>query len=304
MTRLGLTRRQAGLLAVLAGLLASTVLTACGQGTGPRADVTGFDKRATAVAAAWRSSGAIEAWRTGLVPLGEFTQVLGFDDRSDLKDAFAAGRIGVSGTLPDTTGMGEVRFPDGSTKVVRLVGARTAYTAFIAAGQGPCPTDARCSGVVITGATLGTTMFLTNRGEATVPAWRFSVAGLTQPIIRVAIDPAALTVPPAPTLEAGDGRPPTDLGVEVASLLGVSGNEIRYRVLIGACETNPRPLLHEEPDIIVVGGTVTPQPAGSACTLNLVAAPVSVTTSKPVGDRPIVEAMLGKAVVVSRFPPG
>ncbi|MBK6956715.1 MAG: hypothetical protein IPH27_15170 [Actinomycetales bacterium] len=84
----------------------------------------------------------------------------------------------------------------------------------------------------------------------------------------------------------------------------MSGNEIRYRVLIGACETNPRPLLHEEADIIVVGGTVTPQPAGSACTLNLVAAPVSVTTSKPVGDRPIVEAMLGKAVVVSRFPPG
>ena len=154
MTSRGVTRRQAGLLAVLAGLLASTVLTACGQGTGPRADVTGFDKRAAAVAAAWRSSGAIEAWRTGLVPLGEFTQVLGFDDRSDLKDAFAAGRIGVSGTLPDTTGMGEVRFPDGSTKVVGLVGARTAYTAFIAAGQGPCPTDARCSGVVITGATL------------------------------------------------------------------------------------------------------------------------------------------------------
>lgn len=304
MTRLGVTRRQAGLLAGLAGLLASPVLTACGQGTGPGADVSGFDKRAAAVAAAWRSSGAIEAWRTGLVPLGEFTQVLGFDDRSDLKEAFAAGRIGVDGTLPDTTGMGEVRFPDGSTKVVGLVGARTAYTAFTAAGEHPCPTDARCSGVVITGATLGTTTLLTSRGEATVPAWRFSVAGLTQPIIRVAIDPEAMTVPPAPTLEAGDGRPPTDLGVEVVALLGLSGNEIRYRVWIGACDTNARPVVHEETDIIVVGGTVTPPPAGSACTANLVAAPVSITTSKPVGDRPIVEAIFGKAVVVSRFPPG
>jgi hypothetical protein len=294
--------RRIPLLAV--GLVAIVGLTACGQATGAGSDVSGFDKRAAAVAAAWRSSGAIEAWRTGLVPLGEFSQVLGFDDRSDLKDAFAAGRIGVDGTLPDTTSMGEVRFPDGSTKPVGVVGARTAYTAFTVAGERPCPTDARCSGVVITGATLGTTTLLTSRGEATVPAWRFSVAGLTQPIIRVAIDPAAMTVPPAPTLDAGDGRPRTDLGVEVGALLGVSGNEIRYQLLVGACDSEPRRLLHEEADIIVVGGAVSPSPPNQACTANLIAVPVSLITAKPVGDRPIVEAIFGRAVVVRRFPVG
>ncbi|MBL0002878.1 MAG: hypothetical protein IPP00_02400 [Actinomycetales bacterium] len=192
------------------------------------------------------------------MPLGELTQVSGFDD-SDLKDAFAQGRIGLQGTLDDTKTSGVVTFPDGTTMPVALVGAHTAYTGLAVPQGRPCASNERCAGLVVTGATLGTTTLLTNRGQATVPAWRFSVAGLTQPIVRVAIDPASMATPPAPSF---DSRP-TNLGVEVAQLIGVSGNEIRYQLWIGACETEPRPLVHEEADIIVLGGVVTPPPPNS-----------------------------------------
>jgi hypothetical protein len=283
---------------VAVGLAVCVLLSACGQSASPRADARDFDKRAKSVAAAWRSSGAIAAWRNGIVPLGELTQVSGFDD-SDLKNAYAEGRIGLQGTLDDIKTSGVVTFPDGTTMPVALVGAHTAYTGLAVPQGRPCASNERCAGLVVTGATLGTTTLQTSRGQATVPAWRFSVAGLSQPIVRVAIDPAAMTTPPAPTI---DSRP-TNLGVEVAQLIGVSGNEIRYQLWIGACETEPRPLLHEEADIIVLGGVVTPPPPNSTCTSQAIAAPVAATTATPVGDRPIVDAITGQAVT-RKFPVG
>ena len=283
---------------VAVGLGGAILLSACGQSNSPGADASDFKKRAKSVAAAWRSSGAITAWRTGLVPLGELTQVSGFDD-SDLKDAFAQGRIGLQGTLDDIKTSGVVTFPDGTTMPVALVGAHTAYTGLAMPQERPCASNERCAGLVVTGATLGTTTLLTNRGQATVPAWRFSVAGLTQPLVRVAIDPASMTTPPAPSF---DSRP-ANLGVEVAQLIGVSGNEIRYQLWIGACETEPRPLLHEEADIIVLGGVVTPPPPNSTCTSQAIAAPVAATTATPVGDRPIVDAITGQAVT-RKYPVG
>ena len=295
--RAGGRRASATLLAV--GLAVTALLSACGVSDSPRADASDFDKRATAVAAAWRSSGAITAWRNGLVPLGDLTQVAGFDDRNDLKDAFGQGRIGLQGTLDDVNTSGVVTFPDGTKMPVALVGAHTAYTGLVLPQGRPCATNEKCTGLDVTGATLGTTTLLTNRGQATVPAWRFSVAGLSQPIVRVAIDPSSMTTPPAPTI---DSRP-TNLGVEVAHLIGVSGNEIRYQLWIGACESEPRRLLHEEPDIIVLGGVVTPPPPNYSCTSNLVAADVSVITASPVGDRPIVDAITGQAVT-RKYPVG
>jgi len=298
--RAGGRRASATSLAVglAVGLVVTALLSACGVSNSVGADASDFNKRAKSVAAAWRSSGAIAAWRNGIVPLGELTQVSGFDD-SDLKDAYAEGRIGLQGTLDDIKTSGVVTFPDGTTMPVALVGAHTAYTGLAVPQGRPCASNERCAGLVVTGATLGTTTLLTNRGQATVPAWRFSVAGLTQPLVRVAIDPASMTTPPAPSF---DSRP-ANLGVEVAQLIGVSGNEIRYQVWIGACNTEPRPLLHEEADIIVLGGVVTPPPPNYSCTSQAIAAPVAATTATPVGDRPIVDAITGQAVT-RKYPVG
>ena len=319
-----MTRGRRGSLAALAvgvtvGLAGTVLLSACGKSVGPGTGATAiatagttaiatpsttagtsdFDKRAASVAETWRSSGAITAWRNGLMPLGDLTQIAGFDDRNDLKIAFGEGRIGVQGTLDDTKTSGVVTFPDGTTMPVALVGAHTAYTGLALPQGRPCATNERCTGLVITGATLGTTTLLTNRGAATVPAWRFAIAGLSQPIVRVAIDPAALTSPPAPTIDS----PPISVGVGVAQLISVSGNEIRYQLWAGACDADPRGLIHEEADIIVVGGVVTGPAANTMCTANLVSMPVSVTSKVAVGDRPIVEAVSGQAVVV-RYPVG
>jgi hypothetical protein len=243
----------------------------------------------------------LAAWRDGFVVLGELTQVTGFDDRDDLKNGFMLGVMGLGTAVPNTTGSGTVTFPDGSTRAVALVGARTAYEALVPHRVDSCPPAAdRCAALVVTAAELGTTTLLTNRGQATVPAWRFSVAGMSQPILRVAVAPAELVTPPAPDV----GGSTMAVGVGAGSLLGVSGNEIRYQLLIGACDTEPRGLLHEESDIVVVGGVVTPPQGNYACTANIVATPVTVRTTAPVGARPIVDVMTGQAVVPSRFPTG
>jgi hypothetical protein len=55
-------------------------------------------------------------------------------------------------------------------------------------------------------------------------------------------------------------------------------------------------LVHEEADIIVVGGVVTPPAANTTCTANLVSIPFPASKATPVGDRPIVEAVSGQAV--------
>lgn len=290
---------------LLAGMAAvcALVVAGCGAAGGPGNDVSGFDERAKVVAAAWRSSGALAAWRAGIVPLGELTQVAGFDDRDDLKQAFNAARFGVRGALSDGPSTGTVTFPDGTTRSVALVGARTAYEAMVAgesAHAQPCPTNARCAGLVITGATLGTTTLSTNRGQATVPAWRFTVDGLTKPLVRVALAPSAIVTPP----QVWVGTSPADVGVEVGSLVSLSGNDIRYQLLVGACDTDPRGLLHEEADVIVVGGVVTSPRGDLTCTANLVSVPVTVTTTAAVGDRPIVSALSGAAVVPPRTPLG
>jgi hypothetical protein len=126
------------------GLAVTALLSACGQSNSPGADARDFAKRAKSVAAAWRSSGAIAAWRNGLVPLGDLTQVISFDD-SDLKVAFAQGRIGLQGTLDDTKASGVVTFPDGTTMPVALVGgAHGIHRAGGATGR-PCAATKRCA---------------------------------------------------------------------------------------------------------------------------------------------------------------
>lgn len=313
------------LASLLASLLATVALAGCGRGVGPGAGTppsstgpsgTGggvvigtpdhprapaFTERARAVAAAWRTSGALAAWSTGLVPLEDLTQIAGFDDRGDLKAAVMEGRIDGRAGLPDTPSTGVATFPDGSTMPVPLVGARTALAALAPAAATPCATDTACATAVVTGATLGTASLLTSRGTATVPAWRFDLAGLSRPLVRVALAPSALTAPPeAPDL----GAAKAEVGVGSGLLLGLSGTEIRYQLLIGACDTDPRGLVHEEADIVVVGGEVTPPRPEQTCIAMLVAAPVTVTTASPVGNRPVVDAVTGQAVLPPRTPIG
>jgi hypothetical protein len=301
-----------GLPLLLLGL--PPLVTACARGSGPgepepTATADGFPAHAVGVAAAWRTAPGREAWRTGFVPLQDLTVLPpdpGFTDAT--KQAFAARYFRLATGMPREAGgrRGTIRFADGSTLAVPLVGIAEAYSGLQPQDPPPCPERAGnpapttsgpenpvrqdapdgCTVLTITGVSLGTVNLRTSRGAATTPAWLFAVRELKGPIARVAVAPAAVASPPVvppPSYPAGL------VGAE--DLARVSGAAMTVRLRVGACDTDIKGLVYEADDVVVVGGTVTTKPG--ACTDNLLYKPVPVTLDKPLGDRPVLDAQTG-----------
>ncbi len=308
-------RRLASLLAVV---LPVTLVVAggCARPTGPGNSVVdppsaGFEERARAVAAGWRTGTAGGVWRTGFVPLQDLTAPppQGFVD-GGLKQAFLAGWYRLEGTLPSASvPEGTIRFPDGATLTEPLVPAKDAYAA-IDQGDPSCPggdpvlppgpgtgadtptsTAAPCAVLTVTGAALGTTTIRTSRGDADVPAWLFEVRGLRGPVARVAVAPDGISAVPTPSLP----EPSLTAGIVGAQdMTAVDGAKLTYRLGVGACDQDIKPLVYEDEQVVVVGGSVT-TPSGTCIDL-LKLESVTVTLAKPLGARPVVDVSSGRAL--------
>jgi len=284
----------------------AVVLTGCGSSTGPASPEKGstsFQDRAADVAKAWQDAGVVTAWTKGFVPLQELTVEPDWSPNGDLKASFGNGWIRSTSPLPDTAGRGDVRFPDGTAMPVALVGAQTASRRF-PKQFGPCPMTGHpptCQWVTITAAQRSTVAIRTTRGRAIAPAWRYTVAGLAQPLMVVAIAPSAMTSLPDVTLP--DHRAPYGV-VSAMNLLSSRGDVVAFTIGIGACDKDPRGLVRETPELVVVGGSVTPSDAGAPCTAQLLLQPVEVQTKQPVGMRAIVDALSGKPLLTEPTPVG
>ncbi|HWG98009.1 MAG TPA: hypothetical protein VNV66_01525 [Pilimelia sp.] len=309
------------------GLTATLLTAACADAPGsaassqapdaaasaPREVAAAFERRAVEVAAAWRAAARPDAWRRGLVPLQSLTVAPAGELSDEARQAIRAGWFRLDATLPSDlpSATGQVRFPDGATLRVPLTGAVDAYRA-IRPGEPPdcAPTSPRsqptgsagadspdaavtdvpgCTVLTVTDVRLGTAPLRTSRGEATVPAWLFTVRGLPGPLARVAVAPDAVGTPPSPA----PGEPPHVRGLVYAQeLTEVAGARVGYRLGIGACDGDPAPLVYEADDLVVVGGSVTP--STGVCTEQLVLHPVAVTLTAPLGARPVLNAQTGQ----------
>jgi hypothetical protein len=233
----------------------------------------------------------------------------------ETKQAYGAGWYRSATPLPNQTpARGTVRFPDGSTLSVPLVSAATAYGALDQGDAPPCQQPAAvtapdvtspdgsvahsvpntCLTLLVTGASLGTVKLRTSRGEATVPAWLFTVRDLGTVVARVAVAPPAVGA--RPTLKLPDPTYTPGL-VTSQDLQAVDGAKLTYRLGVGACDKNITPLVAEYDDIVVVGGAVTP-PAGG-CTDQLLLHPVTVTLKAPLGSRPVLDALTGQVLTLT-----
>lgn len=321
-------RRTFAAVVVVAGLAgcAGTTGSGAGPGSGSADPSAAFTERATAIAQAWHANAATAAWRTGFVPLDDLTvpPPTGFPDDAG-KTAFGAGWFVLQTTLPQTApGSGTVRFPDGSTLSVPLVGARDAYGA-LRKGEPPCPTGTpavppaspgtppagpgtppagpdqststaaphTCAVLTVTGVALGSTRLRTSRGQADVPAWLFRIAGLAEPVARVAVALSAVQPVPTPSLPAA---PPIAGLVSAQDIASIDGARLVYRLGVGACDYDIRPLIYETPDAVVVAGAVRTRPG--ACIDLLKLEPVTVTLAQPVGARPVLDGGTGRALTV------
>ncbi|MET8910828.1 hypothetical protein [Micromonospora sp. NPDC004551] len=280
-----------------------------------------FAQRATEVADAWRPG---PAWRSGYVPLDEATLLIGDPGFTDeTKQAFLNGWYRDQIALPTARPAdGTIRFPDGTLRVP-LVSAADAYAELHQADPPPCggrPTTpgpgrpkggptiepgpdgmvatqapSPCVPLTVTGVTLGSASVRTSRGEATVPAWLFSVEGLRAPVARLAVAPSAVGTAPE---GAAPGRPAGDGVVAATDLQAVHGNRIDYRVGVGACDGQPVPLVLERDDVVVLGAGVVR--TTDVCTMQLVMKPLTVTLKAPLGGRAVLDVAGGTPLVVRR----
>jgi hypothetical protein len=311
-------------------VVAAVILLAagCARGGAPSsADAdAAFHTRAQELADAWHTAlagPAGQTWKTGLVSLQDLTVPPAAGLSDDTSVAFASGwytlRAELSDNLPADT---PVRFPDGSTLSVPLVSARAAY-AELDRGDPPCqqnpgqptattptipnspapggpvgaPAPHTCASLTVTGVTFGSTTLRTSRGRAVVPAWLFTVVELPEPVARAAVSPASVSPVATPSLPPMD--PAHMSGLAAAQRLTAAGEtRLSYTIGVGACDQNAKGVAYETDDAVVIGGTVT-RPATGECASSLKLEPVSVTLSKPLGARVVLDAISGRPLVTT-----
>jgi hypothetical protein len=316
-------RRVLALLIPLVALVAACGDTAAdgGAGAGDRSQaVAAFEDRAIEVLESWRA-GPAATWHDGFVPLQDLTlppDPAGAPE--DAKMALLAGWYRAAVAMPDAAaGPGTIRFAGGGTLNVPLVTAAEAFRA-IDQGDSSCPgggempsprvapkiqterpdtpvssSPGPCAELTVTAVRLGTAPLHTSRGEATVPAWLFTVAELPEPVARVAVAPSAIPAPPS----ASPPAPPQFDGlVPAEDLVSVDGAKVTYRLGVGACDENITPLVYEADDAVVVAGSVTR--SARVCTEQLLLHPVTVALDRPLGDRPVLDALNGQPLTITR----
>jgi hypothetical protein len=152
-----------------------------------------------------------------------------------------------------------------------------------------------CLALTVTAARLGTATVRTGRGPAEVPAWLFTVRELRVDVARVAVAPSAIT--PVPEVRPGDlpGAPGLLGGQD---LTGTQRSGLTYRLGVGSCDEEIRPLAYETDDVVVVGGATGRRRPG-ACPDNLLLRPVTVELDEPLGARPVLDVLSGRVLTTA-----
>lgn len=262
-----------------------------------------FRTRSDVVAAAVRAAG-IPQPPTGLVLESSRTPELGFDT-AEQKQAWTAGRVTLGpGWSRDSPGAAQIRFADGTSQPVDALDAQAALDAALAPSPDACSgLDPAACTLTFTNGSMTTVKVTTNRGQATVPAWSFQAAGLSHPVVVVAVPSGILQDAPAPTPPSGLPDPEPGLAsVETSpgTPASTSGSSLTVAIGHGACDRELHAHVVEYADLVVAGATFAPPQPGSACTSQLIVTPATLTLSRPLGDRPVISVTTGVAIPVRR----
>ncbi|MBL7257543.1 hypothetical protein [Paractinoplanes lichenicola] len=223
-----------------------------------------------------------------------------------LKQVISAGLFRASGEMPAAPRQtGEVVWGSGARLALPLISAREGLRLMAA--------DNRCSECTphpVTGARLGTMRVMTTRGEATVPAWEYTLAQTKMRILRAAVDSGTPVQvdPPAgnpddiPHGAAAEAARPDGLRLTVKFTGSREGADkpcgADYTAEAVESERAVAVLIQERP----YDGPPPSVPAGSthACMLVGYMRTVTVTLSEPLGGRAVIEVQQGQPVPVKR----
>lgn len=291
-------------------LVAALAVAACGSqraaapvpthATPPTAGQSGpaaFIARARQVAGQWDRSAAARVWRTGLVLLdaSDLTPIpsdAGFSSQRE-KDAFWSGHFRLAGTLPAGPLPGLVRWADGTTLRLPLLTAEAAFTNL--AAQRPCGGPFACGQLTVTGAQPGVVTVRTSRGLASVPAWRFTVAGLGWRVGEVAVARGALVVLPGsgPVPAAGRNTP----GVTGLTAVSADGRTLTLSFIGSACDAAWGAYRYESNTTVVAGSWEKPSAGNTPCPLVGMFRTARMTLARPLGTRVVLDVASGLPLV-------
>jgi hypothetical protein len=294
--RLTISRAAAVAVAVLA-------VAACGSqraappATSQTTPPAAFVARARQVTAQWDRSAAARLWRTGLVLMdaSDLTPVpsnAGFSSQRE-KDAFGSGHFRLAGTLPAGPLPGLVRWADGTTLRLPVLTARAAFAEL--AAQRPCGGPGACGQLTVTSAQPGVVIVRTSRGLASVPAWRFTVAGLGWQVSEVAVARSALIVLPGygPIPPGGQNTP----GVNGLTAVSANGRTLTLSFIGSACDAAWGAYRYESDSTVVAGSWEKPSAGNTPCPAVGMLRTARMTLARPLGTRVILDVASGLPLV-------
>jgi hypothetical protein len=253
-----------------------------------------FLDRARAVAQAVRAAG-IPKPPEGIFLYSSRTPGLAFDT-GEQKVAWLAGHVTIApGVRLGSGGTTRIDFGDGSSLSVSVLDPRPALIEAIGTTYDNCthlPIPASKCRLTITAASLRTADVDTSNGPATVPAWSFTAKGLSRPIVAVAVSEDVLK--PLLQPDPPPGLAKLDPGLlQVQSLTRVEGGTLTFILGHGNCDTDLRAHVLEFDDLVVIGGSHGPAPAGCPGIDVGFAKTAKVTLAEPLGERAVISAATG-----------
>jgi hypothetical protein len=193
----------------------------------------------------------------------------------------------LGGDLPSTApALGTVDWGKGKDLTRPLIGAQKAYQSFaLNRSDGPQLT--------VAGARLGTTTIVTSRGNATVPAWLFTLESYDTPLKRVAVTPSKLPKPPI-----GQARQGATGGLRSIARLAetaADGRSITVKATHGSCDDGPIVKALETDESVVLYASIKGAESGT-CPADMIEQNVRGELSRPLGDRLLLDALTGRPV--------
>jgi hypothetical protein len=265
-------------------------------------NIAAFHALARLEASAWPRSPLAQTWKTGLVIPSAAELTGGSDPRGfpsgEFREALDNGNFVVTGPWPSGGPAPVVRWGPGTSMKVPVLSAAQTFDALKHNAVGlRCPA-CQTRPITVTGAQPDTLSVSSNRGEAVIPAWRFTLADPGGPVFQAAL-------PPGSYLAEDSVRGPAEnlapLGPGFVGAVEVSAASPTNPVLLMWLASNPcrtpatwGGLVAEVGDVVVVGGWIhDPAPAAAGCRPAGLGQYVQVRMARPLGSRVILDAATG-----------
>jgi hypothetical protein len=220
--------------------------------------------------------------------IGDWEQAVGGNDKVALQSGMVISPTPLSDAAPSR---GKVAWVDGSSVDVDVLSAAKALADLVADGAGDC---GDCTPLVVTDASLATSLVQTSVGPAEAPVWVFTLKGTAVRVTRVAVDPSVTVEPPPFNAD----RPPE--GVSIEEAYGKADSRKLTVTYVGGCGADYGVEAVESDLAIVVIVDEVPNTRNSGgCDLVGHTKTTVLTLADALGKRAVLEVRQGLPVPVN-----